>query len=177
MLQWHSSQVDELDATKRVAHVEADDAHAFVTSTLEHTLNVLRPFIPKAKHDDGVISKTAPCSLAEDITNRFSKLENEELADEEVDSASSAAAEKRPATPRVTYVVDNREKERLVVAMSFLLAAHVRIKEVIRLVWKKYLSGRNIDLLTTAATTQAALRILQSIVHDYPVQFPGLHHP
>ena len=136
--QWHGSQIDGLEEFERVAHAEDDESHAVFTSTLEHTLNILRPFIRKPQFADEEKEKISRHGSINDITNRFSKLEIEELADQEVDNAAVAIVEKSPATPRITYVVDNSEHERWV-AMCCLLMDYNCVKEFIRSNWHEYL--------------------------------------
>ncbi|KAI4681841.1 uncharacterized protein J4E84_007437 [Alternaria hordeiaustralica] len=172
--QWHESQVDGLDGIEKVVKEEDNAGHTFFTETLEHTLNILRPFICNAQHVKKTGDKAQRHDSMDDITNRFSKLEIEELADQEVESAAIAVAEKPPARSRITYVVDNSEEERQV-AMESLLHDHLRIKQAIRKAWQEYLLDRNFDLITTAATTQAGMQMLRSLVHEFTMQFPELN--
>ncbi|KAI4658885.1 uncharacterized protein J4E79_006645 [Alternaria viburni] len=171
--QWHESQVDGLDGIEKVVKEEDNAGHTFFTETLEHTLNILRPFICNAQHANKTGDKAQRHHSMDDITNRFSRLEIEELADQEVESAAVAVAEKPPTTSRIRYVVDNSEEERQV-AMESLLHDHLRIKQAIRKAWQEYLLDRNLDLITTAATTQAGLQMLRSLVHEFTMQFPEL---
>ncbi|KAI4696647.1 uncharacterized protein J4E88_000824 [Alternaria novae-zelandiae] len=171
--QWHESQVDGLDGTERVAKEEGIAGHAFFTETLEQTLNILRPFIPKTRHSVSADGKTIRHDSMEDITNRFTKLEIEELADEEVESAIPVATEKTSPNPRITYVVDNSKDEGNA-AMDFLMYDYTRIKELIHLTWQSYLIIRNLDLITAAATTQAAFQMLRSLVDSFTAHFPQL---
>ncbi|KAI4936751.1 uncharacterized protein J4E92_001476 [Alternaria infectoria] len=171
--QWHESQVDGLDGIEKVVKEEDNAGHTFFTETLEHTLNILRPFICNAQHANKTGDKAQRHRSMDDITNRFSRLEIEELADQEVESAAVAVAEKPPTTSRIRYVVDNSEEERQV-AMESLLHDHLRIKQAIRKAWQEYLLDRNLDLITTAATTQAGLQMLRSLVHEFTMQFPEL---
>jgi len=172
--QWHESQVDGLDGIEKVVKEEDNAGHTFFTETLEHTLNILRPFICNAQNGNKTGDKAQRHDSMDDITNRFSKLEIEELADQEVESAAIAVAEKPPATSRITYVFDNSEEERQV-AMESLLHDHLRIKQAIRKAWQEYLLDRNLDLITTAATTQAGMQMLRSLVHEFTMQFPELN--
>ncbi|KAI4679847.1 hypothetical protein J4E81_010252 [Alternaria sp. BMP 2799] len=172
--QWHESQVDGLDGIEKVVKEEDNAGHTFFTETLEHTLNILRPFICNAQHVNKTGDKAQRHDSMDDITNRFSKLEIEELADQEVESAAIAVAEKPPTTSRITYFVDNSEEERQV-AMESLLHDHLRIKQAIRKAWQEYLLDRKLDLITTAATTQAGLQMLRSLVHEFTMQLPGLN--
>ena len=162
-----------MEELERVAHAEDDESHAVFTSTLEHTLNILRPFIRKPQFTDEEKDKVSRHDSVDDITNRFSKLEIEELADQEVDNAAVAVVEKSPATPRITYVVDNGEHERLL-AMCCLLMDYNCVKEFIRSNWHENLLGRTVDLITTISTTQAAFQLLRSAVHHLTTQFPEL---
>jgi hypothetical protein len=112
-----------------ILFLESNDGHTSFTSTLQRTLDLLRPYIPdlRAQIPDGEPGQAASF---EEVTNRFSKLELEELADQDLEQPTRAATQKPATPPKVTYVVDNGKEERWI-AMNFLLHDFTCIKSIL----------------------------------------------
>jgi hypothetical protein len=64
------------------------------------------------------------------VTNRFSKLKLEELADQDLEQPTKAATQKPATPPKVTYVV-GKGKEKRWIAMNFLLHDFTCIKSIL----------------------------------------------
>jgi hypothetical protein len=168
---WHDAQTDAVDETEQDSYVQSNDNHPSFTSTLQRTLDLLQPYISNRSADqpDG---EPGPAASLEEVTNRFSKLEMEELADQDLEEPTKRATSK-PATPsRVTYIVNNGDEERGI-AMNFLLSDYSRIKSVY-VTCHEYFNSKTMDLITAAATTQAAMQIIRGLVHDFGILFPQI---
>jgi hypothetical protein len=161
-----------VDETERESYTQSNDSHASFTTTLEHTLNLLRPYIPnpRARQPDCELGPAAPL---EEVTNRFSKLELKELVDQNFEEPTEAAMQKPAALSRVKYVVDNSEEERWT-AMNFLLYDYAHIRSIIHITWHSYLIDKTLNLITAAAFTQAAMQIIRDLVHNFAILFPHI---
>jgi len=169
---WYENQAQHLDEADQDAFSESNDAHNFFTNTLKRTLELLRPFISKAKESGDRRKNAEPASI-ESITNRFSKLEIEELADQDLDDAVGETAPKPSAAPRITYVVD-QGKEDLWAAIQFLFEDFSRIKMIVITTWYHFTTKKDMDLVTAAATSPAAMQMLRNLVHDFTSSFPQI---
>ena len=154
------------------AFSDDNDTHNFFTNTLKRTLELLRPFIPKAKKAADKSKQVHPASV-EDITNRFSALEIEDLADQDLEDTTNETAPKQSATPRITYVVD-QGKEDLWVAIQFLLDDFHRLKTTVSTTLTHFATDKDLGLITAAATTQAAMKMLKTLVHELGSSFPHM---
>jgi hypothetical protein len=58
--------------------------------------------------------------------------------------------------------------------MTLLLSNFTRIRSIICVTWNDCLIARRLDLVTAAATTQAALQIIRGLVYDFEKLFPQI---
>ncbi|KAF2818772.1 hypothetical protein CC86DRAFT_413658 [Ophiobolus disseminans] len=163
---WHLGQttqdLKEIDGDN---YSESNDAHAFFTTTLKRTLELLRPFIQKVRR-----AKEARTTPVDEITNRFSTLEIEGLADKDISEVNGETVPTPAVTPRITYVVD-QGLEDLHFAIVFFLMTFSQIKEVVRTTWHRYAIDGDLDRITAAATSQAAMQLIKNSVHEFTSQF------
>ncbi|KAI4679873.1 hypothetical protein J4E81_010278 [Alternaria sp. BMP 2799] len=170
---WHESQTQKVDEDLQPAFAASNEAHATFTGTLQYVLDLLKPFITTgrvAPRPDG----RATLASFDSLNTRFSNLELEELADQEPESGGQSTFVARPATTsKTTYTTDNREDDRMI-AMNMLLRDYNQIKGVVRWIWVLYKVKDGVDLVSAAATTQAAMQMIKSLVHEFSASFPEI---
>jgi hypothetical protein len=107
-----------------------------------------------------------------DLTNCCSKLDIEEPGDQDLDETPHENAQKSKTKPIVKFVVDQGNED-LRMAMEPLILDYQRIKTVIQTSWEQYAKGPELDLMTVAATSQPAMQMIRSLVHEFTSLFPG----
>ncbi|KAI4714589.1 hypothetical protein J4E89_000270 [Alternaria sp. Ai002NY15] len=171
---WHEAQTQNVDEDLQHAFAASNEAHATFTGTLEYALDLLKPFITTGKAIPKPDEHITPPSV-NGLNTRFSSLEIEDLADQEPESGGQAAATAKPApTSKTTYTVDN-QKDDCLIAMSMLVRDYNQIKVVIQTTWARY-CRKDTDLVSTAATTQAAMQMIKSLVHEFSLSFPEIRN-
>ncbi|KAI4936777.1 uncharacterized protein J4E92_001502 [Alternaria infectoria] len=171
---WHENQTQNVDEDLQHAFAASNEAHATFTGTLEYALDLLKPFITTGKAILKPDEHITPPSV-NGLNTRFSSLEIEDLADQEPESGGQAAATAKPApTSKTTYTVDN-QKDDCLIAMSMLMRDYNQIKVVIQTTWARYYR-KDTDLVSTAATTQAAMQMIKSLVHEFSLSFPEIRN-
>lgn len=170
---WHPDQPQDLDEDTREHITESNDAHAYFNSILKRTLELLRPFIPRKTKSQNDHNQEAAASV-DTLSNRFRALEIDGLAEEDL-GTSTDVPDQKPTAPRVTYVVD-QSKEDQWLAMASLLHDYTNLKMVIGNTWKHYAweELRNIDFIIAAVTSQAAMQMIRSLVHEFTSLFPHI---
>ncbi|KAI4681815.1 uncharacterized protein J4E84_007411 [Alternaria hordeiaustralica] len=170
---WHENQTEHVDPNLQHTFTASNEAHATFTGTLEYTLNLLKPFITTGKATPKP-SDHATQTPIDGLNTRFSKLDIGELADQEPGSGGQSTFVARPATTSKTnYTVDNREDDRMI-AMNMLLQDYNEIKGVVKGIWLLYHLKDGVDFVSAAATTQAAMQMIKSLVHEFLASFPEI---
>ncbi|KAI1681665.1 S-malonyltransferase [Pyrenophora tritici-repentis] len=131
----------------------------------------------------GVWGITSPKEMEEksidDLTSRFSVLEIEELAVEGPDSIEQTKPAATPAPPpKVVYTLETIDEGRWF-AMYCLLRDYNSIKAVNIMVWESFCrdhanKSQKADFMSAAATSQAAMQMIKSLVHKFSSFFPEI---
>ncbi|KAI4696621.1 uncharacterized protein J4E88_000798 [Alternaria novae-zelandiae] len=170
---WHETQTQNVDEDLKPAFAASNEAHATFTGALGYVLDLLKPFITTGKATPKPGEPTTQTPI-DGLSTRFSNLDIEELAEQEPESGGQTTTTARPApTSKTTYTVDNQKEDRFI-AMSMLIRDYNQIKTIVTATWDHYRQNDDVDLVSAAATTQAAMQMTKSLVNDFSNSFPEI---
>ncbi|KAI9738395.1 MAG: hypothetical protein M1834_008898 [Cirrosporium novae-zelandiae] len=157
-----------------------DEGHQYFITVFEEVLEILSPLsnkeLDKLRADSSPKVDNNP--TLEELANKFSLLETEELeTDVDMTSNSQMTSKKEPQTQ--TFEVDegegNNEKEIDILSILFevycLFEDMHNIREFIQQIWADYKSG-NTDLMSASITTNTACDLVRQITEECLASYP-----
>ncbi|KAI9640150.1 hypothetical protein NHQ30_011387 [Ciborinia camelliae] len=166
----------DLTAENDIQGVQSNESHEFFTDLMDEVLTILQPLFEVVT---GATSTTFENTKtpSEDIKNRFAQLEVEDTIEDTQNDFPAATRSKSIESPDADYelgISDSKAyNEEKMFALICLFKDLQKLRSFIDGIWKDY-DKENIDLITAAATTNAAFQLGIRAQEEVAINFPGL---